>query len=1002
VRDERGPLPIRGPKVRSLLAILLLHANDVVSTDALVEELWGESAPADAAVAVQQHVSRLRKALEPHAVVTTRAPGYVLELDAEQVDVSRFERLVAEGRELLVAGEVERAAERLRAALELRRGPPLADLAAEPFASTWIRRLEEAYVAATELRLEADLALGRDAELVPELSRLVAEHPLRERLRAQLMLALYRAGRQAEALDAYQDARRRLGEDLGLEPSPQLRLLQQQILGHDPALDVARAGALRPVRKRDLVAAVGVVAAIVTAGVVGMAAIGRDRAGDEPAALGGEVVALDAATGVVERRFRAGRTPSALAVGGSSVWVVDGDARTLLRLDATSGETETLATGATPTDVGVGGGSVWVANGTPLANAQFIGPVPTQLARFDAATRTQRATVDLPAASGAVSNRSEHRLAVSAEAAWALNAAGRVVRIDRRSARITAARDVGAIAVAVGPAGLWALRPDGTVLELDRRTLRVRRQVRLPTEAATSLTVGDDAAWIGSAADGKVWRVTARGVVGTATVGRGATDLASSPGRIWISNPLAGTVSALDPGTLRLAQTIQVGGIPRAVAVADGLLWIALSGREPSVRRSVAGIRPLPPAMCEPVVAGGDGRADVLLVSDLPLQGGLRLTAEQMAQAVVFVLRERRFRAGRFRVAFQSCDDSVAKSGLFDEAKCAANARAYAANRDVVAVIGPLNSPCAVAALPELNRARGGPLALVSPLNSFVGLTRAAPGVPADLAETLYPTGARNYLRVFPPDDLQGAALALVARDRKRARVFVLDDGEPGYGVLMANGFESAARRLGLRVVGRAHWDPHGSYDRLARRVASSGAEAIFVGGLLDTNAAAVVRALRGAVSDDVDLLGPDGLTPLPLLRERAGPSATGMFVALGGAVVEKLPPAGASFARRFALTQGGAEVEPSAVYAAQATEVVLAALAASDGTRASVLRRLFRVRMRNGLLGTFAFDERGDISEAPVTVLRVAGGGDSNVVGSAEGGVVHAVLRPRTTLVGG
>ncbi len=290
---------------------------------------------------------------------------------------------------------------------------------------------------------------------------------------------------------------------------------------------------------------------------------------------------------------------------------------------------------------------------------------------------------------------------------------------------------------------------------------------------------------------------------------------------------------------------------------------------------------------------------------------------------------------------------------------------------------------------------------MISPLNSFVGLTRRAAGVPAELEGQLYPTGRRNYLRVFPTDDLQGAALALLARDRGRRTVYVLDDGEPGYGVLMADGFETAARRLGLRVAGRTTWNPRvASYDELADQVAASGAAAVFVGGLLDSNAARVVRALRARIGPEIDVLGPDGLTPLPLLVEQAGAAAHGTFVSLGGLVTEALPPAGARFARRFARTQAGVAIEPSAVYAAQATHVVLDAIARSDGSRADVLRELFRVRIHGGLLGDFGFDERGDITESPVTILRVERAGQSTRIMSVEGGVIERVSRPQASLV--
>ncbi|MET0769429.1 MAG: ABC transporter substrate-binding protein, partial [Solirubrobacteraceae bacterium] len=543
---------------------------------------------------------------------------------------------------------------------------------------------------------------------------------------------------------------------------------------------------------------------------------------------------------------------------------------------------------------------------------------------------------------------------------------------------------------------------DGVVLVLDEASGAVRRRIPLPTDAPARLAAGPGAAWVTAPADGRLYRVEAGGDVASVKVPRGAAAVAAGPDGAWVADTVAGTITGVDAGGDRVGRPVRVGGMPRALLVADGTVWVALEGAAPSAGgASVAGIRPLPAPRCEPLVAGGGGRADVLLVSDLPLQGGVRVMATQMAQAITFVLRERGFRAGRFRIAFQSCDDSVARTGLFDEAKCAANARAYGAHEQVVAVIGTLNSPCAVAAVPHLNRARGGPVPMVSPLNSFPGLTRAGPGIDPALPHALYPSGERSYLRVFPPDDLQGAALALLAQERGHEAVFVLDDGEPGYGALMAGGFATAAGRLGLRVAGRATWNTRArNYRALARRVAASGAEAVFVGGLLDTNAARVIRDLRRTLGPDADIMGPDGLTPLSILAEQAGDAARGVHVSFAGVVMEGLPPAGAAFAERFAAAQEGLAVEPSAVYAAQATEVVLDALARSDGTRASLLDALFATRIRDGLLGDFGFTPAGDITEAPVSVLRVSDGRGSRRVSSLEGGELERVMRPPVRLV--
>ena len=298
----------------------------------------------------------------------------------------------------------------------------------------------------------------------------------------------------------------------------------------------------------------------------------------------------------------------------------------------------------------------------------------------------------------------------------------------------------------------------------------------------------------------------------------------------------------------------------------------------------------------------------MLLVSDLPLQGGIHITATQMAQAITFVLRERGFRAGKFAIAYQSCDDSIATSGLYDEAKCEANARAYAQNPQVVGVIGPLNSPCAVVAIPPLNRAPDGPLAMISPFNSFVGLTRSGPGVHPSLPASLYPTGKRNYVRVFPTDDLQGAALALFARDRdRRARV------------------RPRRRRPRLRSAPcdglRQGFAPARPDNRRSselgssrRRLFGTSQSASPAPGRQQCSwAACSTRTLPAWYATFVHdwglpwtSSGPDGLTPVPLFVEQAGKAALGVYVSTAGGVIDHLPPQGARFVERFGRRRPG------------------------------------------------------------------------------------------------
>ena len=237
VAEGGRTIPIGGDRQRALLAILLIHANEPVSTDELIDELWGEPPPASPKKGLQVQVSRLRKALGDESTrLVTQRNGYLLQVEPGELDLDQCERLAHQGRDALATEDPRRAADHLRDALELWRGPALAEFAFEAFAQAEIGRLEELRLAVTEDRIDADMACGRHTEVVGELAALVSEHPLRERLRRQLVLALYRGGRQAEALEAYRETRQMLGEELGLEPTPALRELEQAILTHDAGL----------------------------------------------------------------------------------------------------------------------------------------------------------------------------------------------------------------------------------------------------------------------------------------------------------------------------------------------------------------------------------------------------------------------------------------------------------------------------------------------------------------------------------------------------------------------------------------------------------------------------------------------------------------------------------------------------------------------------------------------------------------------------------------------
>jgi branched-chain amino acid transport system substrate-binding protein len=381
-----------------------------------------------------------------------------------------------------------------------------------------------------------------------------------------------------------------------------------------------------------------------------------------------------------------------------------------------------------------------------------------------------------------------------------------------------------------------------------------------------------------------------------------------------------------------------------------------------------------PPATldtCSRVFYDGPGRPDVLIVSDLPLQGGYANDGLQGTQAVRIVLEQRGFRAGDHTVGYVSCDGSTATDSV-SPAKCRRSGRAYAGAPDVVGVIGPFFSSCMIHQLPITNRAG---LAVVGPGNTYVGLTRSGPGIAASEPERYYPTGRRNFVRLAAPDDLQGRAHAALARSRGVTRAFVLNDGADAYSVGTATGFRKAARKAGIEVVGFETWDPEArDYAALAREVERSGADGVFLGGYIFSNAGPLIRELRAQLGADASLMAPEAIFPLPALVERAGTAAEGMLVSLSAIATERLEGAGADFLERF---RRRTDQDPCCytVHVAQAAHVLLDAIAATDGSREAVTAALRKVRVRGGIIGDFGFDENGDVAPSLVSVYRVTRG---------------------------
>ncbi|MGH3116447.1 MAG: BTAD domain-containing putative transcriptional regulator [Gaiellales bacterium] len=592
-RGQQG-LPLGSPKQRALLGLFLVHANEPISRERLIEELWGDAAPKTVNAVLNVYLTRLRRLLADgtgEQLLLTQAAGYVLRVPPDQFDAHRFEALLEKGRRELASGEAARASLTLRDALALWRGPALADLAFESFAQTEIARLEELRLAALEARIEAELVLGRQDSLVAELETLVAAHPYREGLRAQLMLALYRSGRQAEALETYRRARRTFSEELGIEPGPRLQELEGAILRHDSSLEAPGPEALRreeewteTVLEKRRLPSRGTVALAAALGLVIAAAVVaavRESSGRSsvPVQLTGESVAvIDPGTNTIVGEIPVGGRPAGLAVGEGSVWVGNRDDNTLLRIDPRSLDVvRTIGLSVAPTDVDVGAGSVWVLSDWALL-------------RVDPATYDVVDTIPLPRGSPA---RWSH-MEVGASAVYVCSCAGppgTVIRVDPATLSVEAVRRSPAWMIAYGEGALWALTGESDTIErIDSKTSAVVESIPLGRigESGTGwryrMAVGEGAIWV--LAPASLWRIdsTTKRFVGSVPLGHSeeGSSVAIGDGAIWVAKP-EGILLRVDPDSQTVAKTIPLGTLVYpadlwdALAVGEGSVWVAVT-----------------------------------------------------------------------------------------------------------------------------------------------------------------------------------------------------------------------------------------------------------------------------------------------------------------------------------------------------------------------------------------------------------------------------------------
>ncbi|HEY0318130.1 MAG TPA: branched-chain amino acid ABC transporter substrate-binding protein [Solirubrobacterales bacterium] len=398
------------------------------------------------------------------------------------------------------------------------------------------------------------------------------------------------------------------------------------------------------------------------------------------------------------------------------------------------------------------------------------------------------------------------------------------------------------------------------------------------------------------------------------------------------------------------------------------LLSLGLFGLVSHSGAAETGLVPVESAACGPVQYGGQTAAETLIVSDLPLQGDSRRRSTQMNDAIRLVLEAAGWRAGGRTVAFQACDDSNAKTGLWTKARCQANARAYAATPAVLGVIGTYNSGCAEAMIPILGKAPNGGLQMISPGNTLICLTQSSPSCGKGEPKSLYPN-RRNYARVVPNDAYQGAGLASFAKQQAIHRAYVLYAGKDPTSLGQAKTFRGAAQELGIQVVGFRSWNVKASgYTGLMRTVAGAAPDAILLAGLTESNGARLIKdkvAVLGPNSG-VKLLAPDGFAQQSTI-DLAGAASKGMFASVPGQVPQNLKGAGKKLVSELQKQTSG-PVELYAPYAGQAASVLLDAIDAS-GERTGVIDAVRATEVKNGITGSFGILPSGDPSIGPITV---------------------------------
>jgi DNA-binding SARP family transcriptional activator len=550
IHRQGQPTDLRRGRPKSLLLALLLDAGKTVATTRLVEDVWGPAPPPSADQLIRVYVSQLRKDLGEEAILT-RPNGYAI-ADAS-TDAADFRRLAAEGDQLRTESRDHDALNAYLEGLRLWRGTIGDDAPVEGDAAAIARQLHELRLHVLEQRFELELRLGRDSATIPELEQAVAAYPARERLVGYLMLALYRSGRQADALDLYQRTRRVLDDELGLEPGPALQRLQQEILRQDPDLD---APAVEPTgsRTRSRLLLIGAVAAAASVGAIAL--VQTLGAGDTPVLGADSVARIDGSTGRIETTARLHGVPGAAVVGSGQLWVVDTQHETLDELSTKDLANEASAgLTAIPHSLAYDGQTVWLADG-------FVGTL-SRVAPDATLTPSFRPE---PRSTGRLA------LAYGEGTLWVGSQDGAVSRLNtangQTDAVIPGIRTPESIAVGFG-AGWVAQATSVDIARIDARTNRVARRIPLGG-IATSLAIHDGAVWALTPQAGQLWRIDPKkdAVSASIPVPNDGSRLVSTRDALWLISGQVGTLSRIDTRTGQIGPPIEIGH-PIAGAASD-------------------------------------------------------------------------------------------------------------------------------------------------------------------------------------------------------------------------------------------------------------------------------------------------------------------------------------------------------------------------------------------------------------------------------------------------